>query len=150
MIAWRRMFRRVVRATSYHTRKGERIMNGSGGLCARILVSAVMLTTPILATAQDKAKAAAPKSELKVVLENDKVRVTESRWIPGAAADSAKRGTRVVRALKGGTLQRTYPDGKTELSTYKNGEVKFFEADGPYALKNTGKTELVLYTVYLK
>ena len=100
--------------------------------------------------AQEKAKAAAPKQELKVLLENDKVRVTESRWVPGATSDSVKRLTRVTRALKGGTLQRTYPDGKTELSTYKTGEVKFFEADGPYGLKNIGKSEIVLYSVSVK
>jgi hypothetical protein len=100
--------------------------------------------------AQEKAKAAAPKQEQKVLLENDKVRVTETRWVAGAVSDSAKRPARVVRALKGGTLQRTYPDGKTELSTYKTGEVRFFEADGPYALKNIGKSEMVLYSVGLK
>jgi hypothetical protein len=125
-------------------------MNGSGSLFASLLVSAVMLTTPTAAMAQEKAKAAAPKPDLKVLLENDKVRVTESRWMPGATGESVKRLTRVTRALKGGTLQRTYPDGKTELSVYKTGQVKFFEADGPYLLKNTGKSEIVLYTVSLK
>ena len=125
-------------------------MNASGNLRACLFVSAAMLTAPILAMAQDKAKPATPKQELKVLLENDKVRVTESRWVPGATSDSAKRGARVVRALKGGTLQRIYPDGKTELSTYKTDEVKFFEADGPYGLKNTGKSEIVLYSVTLK
>jgi hypothetical protein len=28
--------------------------------------------------------------------------------------------------------------------------VRFFEADGPYALKNIGKSEMVLYSVGLK
>jgi uncharacterized membrane protein len=131
-----------------HPGKGS-IMNGNVIAC--ILASALALTAAIPAAAQDKAKGqAAPKQELKVVLENDNVRVTETRWVTGATSDSAKRAMRVVRALKGGTLERTYPDGKKELSTYKTGEVKFFEADGPYALKNVGKTEIVLYSVALK
>ncbi len=124
-------------------------MNGTLSAC--LLASALVVTAAIPAAAQDKAKAAAaPKQELKVLLENAKVRVTESHWVPGATSESVKRAARVVRALKGGTLERTYPDGKKELSTYKTGEVKFFEADGPYGLKNTGKSEIVLYSVALK
>ena len=131
------------------TREGISTMNGK--LTACLLASALVAAAALPAAAQDKAKApAAPKQDQKVILENEKVRVTETRWVPGATSDSAKRATRVVRALKGGTLERTYPDGKKELSTYKTGEVKFFEADGPYALKNTGRSEIVLYSVAVK
>jgi hypothetical protein len=55
-----------------------------------------------------------------------------------------------VRALKGGTLMRTYADGKTEKVQWKTGEVKWLGPDPVFATKNVGKTEIVLYVVELK
>ena len=102
------------------------------------------------AMAQEKAKAAAPKQEVKVLVENDKVRVSENRWVRGAESESVARPNRVVRALKGGTLQRIYPDGKKVTVEWKAGEVKFMEKADPYIVKNIGKSEVVLYVVGLK
>ncbi|GAC1521226.1 MAG: hypothetical protein NVS3B11_21030 [Collimonas sp.] len=101
------------------------------------------------AMAQDKA-AAMPKEELKVLQENDKVRVTEQRLQPGAQSESRARPYRVVRALKGGTLQRIYPDGKKETVQWKTGEVRVLEPTEAYIVKNIGKTETVLYVVNIK
>jgi hypothetical protein len=117
-----------------------------------VLVSALMLAsvTANPAIAQEKGKAAKSEATVKVLLENDKVRVTEATWKPGDETPSRALGVRVTRALKGGTLTRIYPDGKTEKSTYKVGEVKFFEATPQASLKNTGKKEIVLYTVFVK
>ena len=85
-------------------------------------------------------------------MENDKVRVYEVLFKPGdenKAVPSAN--SRVIRAFKGGTLQRTYADGKTEKVEYKNGEVKFVEAvKTPYTAKNVGKSDVHLYVVLLK
>ena len=100
--------------------------------------------------AQEKAKAAAPKQEVKVLVENDKVRVTENRWVRGAESESVARPNRVVRALKGGTLQRIYPDGKKVTVEWKTGEVKFMEKADPYIVKNIGKSDVVLYVIGLK
>ena len=102
------------------------------------------------APAQDKAKPAAVKQEQKVLVENDKVKVVENRWAPGAESENVARSNRVVRALKGGTLQRIYPDGKKVDVTWKDGEVKFQEKSDPYVVKNVGKSEVVLYVVFLK
>ena len=63
------------------------------------------------------------------------------RWIPC---------TRVVRVLKGGTVLRTYADGKTEKSEWKTGEVQIQEPGPQYTARNVGKTEVVLYVVRLK
>lgn len=102
------------------------------------------------ALAQEKAKGAPPKQEVKVILENDKVRVTENRWLPGAESPNVARPNRVVRALKGGTIQRIYPDGKKETVEWKTGEVRYLERADPYVAKNIGKSEVVLYSVGLK
>ena len=91
----------------------RRLVTASLGVAAFVL-SGLALNAAI---AQDKAKAGkgAPKATIKVVAENDKVRAFETTYAPGAENTAVPRSSiRVVRALKGGTLQRTYADGKKE------------------------------------
>jgi hypothetical protein len=128
------------------------------------LVVAAFLLTGLVATqalAQDKAKdtKAAPAakaekgmSKITTVLENDKVRVLEVLFKPGDENKTVpSASSRVVRALKGGTLQRTYADGKVQKVEWKTGEVKFNEAEKTsYTAKNVGKTDVQLYVVVLK
>jgi hypothetical protein len=52
--------------------------------------------------------------------------------------------------VKGGTLQRIFPDGKTDASEWKTDEVRMAGATPPYITKNVGSTDIVLYTVRLK
>ncbi len=120
-------------------------------------VLAGFAASPVMSQDKEKEAKAAPAAKMekaqnttKVLLDNDKVRVTEATWRPGDEGPSVARPLRVSRALNGGELTRIYPDGKTEKDTYKTGEVKYLPASSPYAIKNTGKTELVLYTVQLK
>jgi hypothetical protein len=127
-------------------------------LFVSLLVPAFMLagvvTSP--AVAQDKAKdakaAPAKKGEpvQKVFLDNDKVRVFEVTFKPGDAGASIARPQRVIRVLKGGTLTLIYPDGKKEKLVWKTGEVKVREATPAYSPKNEGKSDIVLYVVYVK
>src|SRR3954469_22887582 len=98
--------------------------------CAVVAVAA----TP--AFAQDKSKGAAaekPKAEakkgdkaassdqrgVKVLFENDRVRVTETSYKPGAESGMVERSDRVVRALTDGTLEKTTQDGKKEIIQWK-------------------------------
>src|SRR5947209_2440809 len=97
--------------------------------------------------AQEKAKAEkAEKAEkgkavLKVLAENDKVRVFEVAFKPGDENKAVPSSSfRVVRALKGGTLMRTYADGKTQKVEWKTGEARINEPDKvAYTVKNVGK-----------
>jgi hypothetical protein len=129
-----------------------------------LLLAAFMLAgvTTNLVTAQDRAKdvkpAQAAKSEKgratsKTLLENDKVRVVETHFKPGDVTN-VPRFARVVHVLKGGTMLRTYPDGKTEKVELKTGEVMFDEViagSGPrWTVKNVGGTDVVTYVVQLK
>jgi len=102
------------------------------------------------AIAQDKkaGKGAAPT--IKVVAENAKVVVTETTYAPGAESNTSRAEVRVVRALAGGTLQRTYADGKKEDIVYKTGQVRINEPGPAYTAKNIGKTTIKLYVVRLK
>ena len=138
-------------------------MKTSARFLLGLAVGAFLLTGMIVspAMAQDKGKemkaAPAAKGEkgavkMTVVMENDKVKVYNVQFKPGdenKAVPSAS--SRVIRALKGGTITRTYADGKTEKVEYKTGEVKFVEATKVgYTAKNTGKSDIDLYVVQLK
>ena len=129
-------------------------------LFVSLLVPAFMLVAANPAMAQDKAKdaKAAPaakaekgKAVIKVLAENDKVRVTETTYKPGDAGPSIVRGFRVVRWLQGGTLERNYADGKKEKIERKTGEVRVAGPDkDAYFVKNIGKTTIVTYAVIIK
>lgn len=100
--------------------------------------------------AKKEAKAEKGKSTTKVLIDNDKVRVFEVTYKPGDASPNVARPARVIRTLKGGTLESTYADGKKEKRETKAGEVIFREASTPYTPKNVGKSDVVLFVVYLK
>lgn len=114
-----------------------------------VLVPAFMLAGVVAqpAMAQEKAKAEKGKATLTVLLENDKVRVYEVRFKPGDEGANIARPFRVNRALKGGTIMRTYADGKTEKVEWKTGEVKARGPDPVFTPKNVGKTEILFYIV---
>jgi hypothetical protein len=92
---------------------------------------------------------------VKVHVDNDKVRVTERTYKPGDTNEEAPTSFyRVNRTLKGGTLERTYADGKKEKLELKDGQVRFIEpgkgAASKYTVKNIGTTEVVSFVVQLK
>jgi len=128
-------------------------------LLVSVLIPAFMLAGVVAspAMAQDKAKdAKAAKAEKgkavqKVLHEDDKVRVTETTFKPGDVGPNVVRGFRVARLLKGGTLLRTWADGKTENRELKTGQVIVTGPDKQaYFHKNIGKTDVVFYTVNIK
>ena len=111
------------------------------------------------ALAQDKPKPGAAKKaeakdekdtrDRKIYVDNEKVLVSEVRYKPGAASGQQDRSDRVVRVMAGGTLERTFTDGRKETIEYKTGEVRFNPKER-YSQKNTGKSEIVLFVVTLK
>ena len=120
-----------------------------------LLVPAVMLTiaaaTPAMKheMAQDKAPKAT--NTIKVLHEDDRVRVTESTTKPGENGPMVVRGVRVTRWLQGGTVERTYADGKKEKIERKTGEVVVAGPDKvAFAVKNIGKTTMMTYSVTIK
>ena len=99
-----------------------------------VLVTAFMVASVTPAMAKDMGMAAKMEATQKVVFENDKVRVTETTWKPGAETASIARLPRVVLSMTGGTVTRIYPDGKTEKITSKKGQVRYFDATPPYVV----------------
>jgi hypothetical protein len=118
---------------------------------AALTTAALALACSGAAFAQDKKAGNAASAQIKVILENEKVRVFETTYAPGAENSATNRATyRVVRALTGGTLERTYADGKKEKVVYKTGEVHVNEPGPTYSTKNIGGKAMKLYTVQVK
>jgi hypothetical protein len=118
-----------------------------------MLIAAFLLAGAIAmpAMAQDKkADKKAPIRAQKVLVDNDRVRATESTFKPGEVNPMEPRGYRVTRVLKGNsTLERTHKDGKVEKIEWKEGGVYVSPADNASS-KNVGKGEVVIYTVTIK
>jgi hypothetical protein len=120
-------------------------MNKSARVWAGLLIPAFFVAGAIASPAMAQGKAT-----LKEILKNDQVRVYEVVFKPGDEAPNVERPYRVVRALKGGTLERNYPDGKKQKVEWKAGEVKAIGPDKAYRPKNIGKTDVQLYVVEIK
>jgi hypothetical protein len=125
-------------------------MNKSASLLAALLFPAFVLAgfiaTP--AMAQEKTKAV-KQGTTKSLLENDKVKAYEVTYKPGQGSDSRDRPARLTRAITGGTMMRTYPDGKTEKVVWKTGDTKWFPKE-TFGNKNVGKTVVKLLVVQPK
>ena len=103
------------------------------------------------APAAKDAKKSEATNTVKVLHEDDRMRVTESTTKPGERGNNVVRGVRVVRYLQGGTQERTYPDGKKEKIERKTGEVFVAGPDKQaYYITNVGKTTIVTYVVNIK
>lgn len=100
--------------------------------------------------AKRKPAKAAPKASLTEIVNNDRVRVVEVVMKPGSESDSMELPVRVTRALKGGTLTRTFAGGKSEKIKFKTGEVRYGETVSTHSVKNSGKGTIHLYSVFLK
>ena len=127
-------------------------MRDSYGEWAGLLVPAILLAGAIaLPTVAQEKKAGKESIRVqKILVNNDRVRVSESVFKPGETNPMAKRGYRVTRVLKGNTtIVRTHADGKTEKIEWKEGGVYVAPADNASS-KNVGKSAVTIYTVVLK
>ena len=85
---------------------------------------------------------------MKVVLENDRVRVLDVQFKPKEKAAMHTHPDHVVYVLKGGKLKIT-TSGKTDVLDLKTGQAIFFQALS-HEVENTGKTDVQLFVVELK
>ena len=115
------------------------------GLLIPAFLAAAIAVNP--AIAQDKA----PSVKMKVLIDDDKVKVYEATYAPGAENKGvASSSMRIVRAMTSGTLELTYADGKKEKRPWKAGQVREVKPGPAYTTKNISKSELKLYVVQLK
>jgi hypothetical protein len=125
------------------------------GLLAATLMSAFAIKA-VMAQEKakaEKAKAAAAQEKIaqpgKVLFENERVRVTETRIKPGEKNEMKMRSDRVNVHIKAAKFRVHYADGKTEDFDQKAGSVRFNKA-GISSTENIGKTESQTVIVTLK
>lgn len=121
------------------------------GVVVGIIVPAFIVAGGIANSAMAQDKAAKAANARNILVENDKVQVLLSTFKAGVKNDVPQSSKlRVVRALKGGTMERTYADGKKEKVVWKTGDVRILEPGPAFTNVNVGKTDVQLYTVLLK
>ena len=126
-------------------------MNASARVLSALAIGA-FLAGMIAAPAMAQDKAAKGVAKFATVMENDKVKVLDVQYKPGDENNTVpSSASRVVYVIKGGTLTRTYADGKTEKVDFKTGDTKFnAPSQTTYTVKNTGKSDVHLHIVQLK
>lgn len=115
---------------------------------ARILGTAAIaigLITAATLHAQDKGKPKERAPVVKVLFENDKVRVTESTFQPGDVS-RAVRKDRTNYFVTDGKLERTSKAGKKTAYERKAGAALWLPADDDVVV-NVGKTKFVVIGV---
>ena len=124
----------------------------SRALIGLLVPAFLVVATPAMAqeAKAEKKMAKAGEVQLKEITQNDKLRVYEATFKPGDMSAAAKRPMRVVRALKGGMLERIYEDGTKETVQWKTGEARILSEERSYAVKNVGKSVVHLYIVQMK
>ncbi len=133
-------------------------MTKIAGRLAALILPAFVLAGAVAdsALAQEKKMessaqpAAAGTVTIKEIAQNEKLRVYEATYKPGEVSPTAERPMRVVHALKGGTLQRTYADGTKESVQWKTGDTKLISETRAYAVKNIGKGDVRLLVIAVK
>jgi len=85
----------------------------------------------------------------KSVFENERIRVNEITFAPGAKIAMHAHPDHVVYWLSGGTLRISTPDGKSMEVNAKPGDVTWLPAT-QHAAENIGKTDVKAVQVELK
>lgn len=124
----------------------------AGIVAGAALTGALMAGAPALASSPDATQAAPQKAEanVKVVLENDRVRVRDVTFPPGVTGMHTHKLPHVGVVIDGGTLVFRYPDGKTETAKLDHGGAGFREANVTHEPTNPGKTPVRVIEVELK
>jgi quercetin dioxygenase-like cupin family protein len=119
-------------------------------ILSAIVVALSLAVAPAYGQDKDKAKAKAKESApvTKVLLDNAKVRVTETTFKPGDVS-RADRKARTNYIVTDGKLERTTKDGKKTTYERKKGTAIWMEADSD-VVRNVGKTNYVVIGVTAK
>ena len=87
---------------------------------------------------------------IRLVLENERVRVLEARLEPGEKESAHSHPAYVVYVKSGGAIRLHTPDGKTGELTLKTGDVMYREPVTQHWGENVGATATDLILIELK
>jgi hypothetical protein len=93
---------------------------------------------------------AAAKPIIKVLDENEKVRVIDEVRRPGEISPMNTHPMRVLYVIRGGIIERTFADGTKENHALKTGQTEILTETRPYSVNNVGKTTIHIVEVALK
>ena len=118
---------------------------------ATLLVPAILAVALIAspAMAQEKKGEKTSARQQKILIDNKRVRVSESTFKPGDASPMVNRPYRITRVLQGGAMERTHSDGKKERLDWRAGSV-FETGPDQSSTRNTGNATVIIYTVVVK
>ena len=114
------------------------------GICLFVIPMVAILMTSTDGAAQEKTP---PPG--KVLLDNERVRVSETRVKPGQKNEMKMRDDRVTVPMRPAKFRFYYPDGKTEDVEYKTG-TPIFRKKGVSQAENVGTTESHSVIINLK
>jgi hypothetical protein len=115
-------------------------------LIAVLAVATIMLIASDGARSQDKV---APEPTLKLLFDNDKIRVMEARFEPGAVSVLVHRPPRLLYSFSTGQLKYTGFDDKSEVRSHKAGEAEWRDQETA-EVENIGQTEVRLLVIVPK
>jgi mannose-6-phosphate isomerase-like protein (cupin superfamily) len=114
------------------------------------LTAALAAASTSVANPADGFQPQKAEANVKVVLENDRVRVRDVSFPPGVTGMHTHKLPHVGVVIDGGTLVFRYPDGKTETAKLDRGGAGFREANVTHEPTNPGKTPVRVIEVELK
>ena len=117
-------------------------MNTAARVSTTLAVAFCFAALPALAQDKGQPKERAPVT--KVLLENEKMRVTHTTFKPGDVSRTDRK-PRATYILKGSMIERTTKDGKKTTYERKAGTSHWLEADSD-TVKNIGKGDFALVT----
>jgi len=112
-----------------------------------ILAAALLALSAAALPAQDAAQVS-PKN-VRVKLDNDRVRVLEATSAPGEHEGMHSHPASLVYVIEGATLRISTPDGKSSVVTFKTGDT-LWRAPVTHAAENVGKTRFHAIIVEMK
>lgn len=111
------------------------------------LAGGLLIAAATAAFAQDPLEVAPDMYKLK--FENERVRVMEVTFAPGASIAMHSHPDHFVHVASGGKLALSYPDGMSKEVEAKSGDILWMDAES-HAAKNLADTEVKLLVVELK
>ena len=120
----------------------------AGAACGAVVTAIALAGRSVLADGS----AQAPKYPIKIVLENNRVRVRDVTFPPGVKDTGlhTHEFPHVGVILTAGSLTFTEPGKSTETTRFETGSVGFREANVTHEVANPGRTPMRVIEVELK
>lgn len=121
--------------------------NGRSWFASIILTGGLLIVIATASFAQDPLEVGPDVYKFK--FENERVRVMDVTFAPGASIAMHSHPDHFAYVLSGGTLILSYPDGSSKEANVKAGDLLWMDAES-HAAQNPGDAELKLLVVELK